>query len=130
MFNKSIPAPPAPAQSQSAHIEEIPNAEDRNLITALKPDPTSQSYSTDDMTQEEKEREAEKIMNYFERMERNPAMQMLQNPMKEAVASGKADEFDRKEAEEEIRRLKLQDEADEEEALRDLAAYKARKTGQ
>lgn len=82
------------------------------------------------MTQEEKEREAEKIMNYFERMERNPAMQMLQNPMKEAVASGKADEFDRKEAEEEIRRLKLQDEADEEEALRDLAAYKARKTGQ
>lgn len=124
-----MPAPPAPAPRE-AHIEELPaddnDVADRNIITALKDDTTA-PLATDEMTDEDKEREAEKIMSYFDRMERNPAMQMVQNPMKEAVASGRADEWDKREADEEQRRQIKQDQEDEEEAMREMAAYKARK---
>lgn len=125
-----MPGPPAPP-AEEAHIEELPDDDndasaDRNIITALKSDSTA-SPATTDMTDEEKEREAEKIMSYFDRMERNPAMQMVKNPMKEAVASGRADEWEKKEADEELRRRAQQDEEDEKEALREMAAYKARK---
>lgn len=42
-----------------------------------------------DMTDEEKEREAEKLFTLFDRLEKSGAMPASQNPIRKAVAEGK-----------------------------------------
>ena len=83
------------------------------------------------MTDEEKEREAERLFNVFDRMDRNPVIS-TQGPdgqrqsVKDALSAKyveKEKEFEDKE--ENARRE--QDEKDEEEALRDYRAYLERK---
>lgn len=77
------------------------------------------------MTDEEKEREAEKLFVLFDRMNRNGAMSVV-NPVKQAQESGKLQSTSE---EEEMERKRLQDEEDEDErqALAELQRYKERK---
>lgn len=77
------------------------------------------------MTDEEKEREAERLFTLFERMNRNGAMSVV-NPVKEAQQTGK---LTTTVDEEESDRQKLQQEEDEDEreALAEMLRYKERK---
>ncbi|WVQ96285.1 hypothetical protein IAU59_003389 [Kwoniella sp. CBS 9459] len=111
----------------------------RNPITSLHGEIGNAAASdSGEMTQEEKEREAERLFVLFERMEKNPVISMksradddgaegkkisIKDMMRDKLGKGEFqdDEDDRKEAEEEEKR-------DEEEALKELEAYK-RRTG-
>jgi hypothetical protein len=89
------------------------------------------------MTEVEKEREAEKLFALFDRLERNPVLkagaptadggtQTLKAAMAEKIAEGVGEEWERKNAEEEL--LEAEREADEleAEAMKELAEYKSR----
>ena len=118
------------------------------------------------MTDEEKEREAERLFVLFERMEKNPAVSIgtggeggkMKNPVREAVESGRYGDLEDvsnffrfeprlsstsppltsflpstsapKQTEEVKRQLDLQDERDEADAIKEMAAHKARKAKQ
>lgn len=138
MFRKGLSGPPP------AKIEEIqdldPTPPDRHPITSLAP-PTAGSEPPnplDGMTDEEKEREAEKLFVLFDRMEKNPVISMTSGAgegegektktktprelMREKLAKGELegqDDIEAKEREEEEKR-------DEEEAMADLRRYKER----
>ncbi|OCF35034.1 hypothetical protein I316_03074 [Kwoniella heveanensis BCC8398] len=110
----------------------------RNPVTSLRGDIGNAADGLDSMTQEEKEREAERLFVLFERMEKNPVISMksgadgegegkkisIKDLMRDKLAKGELEDengYDRRHEAEE-------DERDEEEALRDLEAYK-RRTG-
>ncbi|CUA77175.1 Synembryn-A [Rhizoctonia solani] len=81
LYNKGIMAPP-PASSAG---------DDVNPITGTRETPSGPSLS--EMTDEEKQREAEKLFVLFDRMER---MGMAKNPIREAFQSGKFENLDKK----------------------------------
>jgi hypothetical protein len=134
LFNKGMGLPQRP----EATIEEIPDdplqasaasvEEDvpRNPITGLRQEETEPKNPMADMTGEEKEREAERMMALFDRMERNPAMRLVENPMKDAVRSGKIDDWERSEQQQELERIREQEAADEAEALKEISEWKKR----
>ncbi len=135
LFRRGITTPQPP--KQEAHIEEInddavaskPGSTSvsglRDPITSLKPETNPQPSPLAGMTDEEKEREAERLFTLFDRMDRNPAMKMA-NPMEQAVRRGDVDKWDQMDAAEEVRNLRLQEDIDEAEALKEMAAWKAR----
>lgn len=94
-----------------------------NPITGAYEQPSSSNEPA--MTDEEKEREAEKLFVLFDRMNRNGAMSVV-NPVKEAQASGK---LMTTVEEEEMERKRLQEEEgeDERQALAEMQRYKERK---
>lgn len=112
----------------------LPFAPDQNSIVELgadgrEVDPITGAYrhaaaSTDPppMTDEEMEREAEKMFTLFDRMNRTGVIK-VENPMQAAQQSGRFEEIGAKEA------AAQADEEDEEErqALAEFAKYKARK---
>ena len=129
-FGGRAPRPPLKGSSPPR-----PSVE-RNPITSLESQPDKTS-PLDGMTDEEKEREAEKLFVLFDRLERNPVLkagaptpeggtQSLRSAMQQKVAEGVLDDWERKEAERE--RLEAEKEADEieAEAMRELAEYKRR----
>lgn len=128
LFHKGMAPPPKP----EAKIEEIPDETEaptdplRNPITGLVQEEDDAKHPMADMTQEEKEREAERMMALFDRMDKNPAMQLVENPMKDAVRSGKIDEWERSEQEKELQRIREEEEADEAEAAKELLEWKKR----
>ncbi|KAJ9094110.1 hypothetical protein QFC19_008062 [Naganishia cerealis] len=132
LFNKGIPVPPA----RGAKIEEIPedNAEpnvaepdfSRNPITGLYQPENISLDPIADMTEEEKEQEAEKMMALFDRMARNPTMQLVENPLKDAVRTGKIDEFEKLERDKELQELLKQEQEDEAEAEKEISDWKKR----
>lgn len=135
LFQKGMSAPPKPSE-QGASLEELPPDEPndtlnndprvRHPITGLEQGPGGQS-AVNDMTEEEKEVEAEKMMPIFAKMERNPALSIAKDhPMRDMVSSGRMEEWEREEEERERKRLEEEDDEDEEMALRDLAQYKKR----
>ncbi|KDN38906.1 hypothetical protein RSAG8_09187, partial [Rhizoctonia solani AG-8 WAC10335] len=81
LYNKGIMAPP-PASS---------GGDDVNPITGTRETPSGPSLS--EMTDEEKQREAEKLFVLFDRMER---MGMAKNPIREAFQSGKFENLEKK----------------------------------
>jgi hypothetical protein len=133
LFRKGLSGPPP------AKIEEIPDApvsaQERHPITSLAPPTVGAHDPLDDMTQEEKEREAEKLFVLFDRMEKNPVISMNSGEkgeggskktprdlMREKLARGELEGVEKEEdmeREEEERR-------DEEEAMADLRRYKER----
>lgn len=126
----SVPQPP----KQEARIEEIVDDDEparsrtaRDPITSLKPTTESTPSPLAGMTDEEKEREAERLFTLFDRMDRNPAMKMV-NPMEEAVRRGDIEKWDKADAEEEMRNLQIQEDLDEAEAMKEIAAWKARRS--
>lgn len=124
LFRKGLSGPP------EAKIEEIHETTEtlssRNPITSIQ---DSDSDSTDPlagMTQEEKEREAEKLFVLFDRMERTPVISAstgAEDLMREKLQKGELEGDDEAlEAEREE-----MEKRDEEEAMADLKRYKERK---
>lgn len=135
LFRKGLSGPP------EARIEDLPDEdgvgvgiEERNPITSLRPD-ASASGAADPLaglTQEEKEREAERLFVLFDRMERNPvisaqsssgAATSAKDIMRAKLERGELESDDL--AEDAERRE--QERKDEEEAMADLRRYKERK---
>ncbi|KAL0240580.1 hypothetical protein I308_106377 [Cryptococcus tetragattii IND107] len=110
----------------------------RNPITGIE----NANQAADDlnkMTEEEKEREAERLFILFDRLEKNKVINMksgddqdgqkskvqgLKEKMREKLESGEMERWDSKDAQEERQRLEEEAARDEEEAFRELAAYK------
>ncbi|KIM27256.1 hypothetical protein M408DRAFT_330159 [Serendipita vermifera MAFF 305830] len=86
LFNKGILSapPPPPASSSASGSSSIPVPENINPITG-----TINREMEDDgpeMTEEEKEREAEKLFVLFDRLEKSG---MVENPVRKAIQEGK-----------------------------------------
>lgn len=127
----SRPPPPPPPTSQPP-----PPPVDRHPITALNREPDGPSPFAG-LSDAEREREAEKMFVLFERMERNPILKAgaptpdggqrsLREEMHARVQAGDAEQWERMEAERERRAREAQDEADEREAMMEIARYRQR----
>lgn len=110
----------------------------RNPITGIE----NANQAADDlnkMTEEEKEREAERLFILFDRLEKNQVISMksgddqdgqkskvqgLKEKMRKKLESGEMERWDSKDEQEERQRLEEEAAKDEEEAFRELAAYK------
>jgi hypothetical protein len=77
------------------------------------------------MTEEEKDREAEKLYTLFDRMERTGVMS-TENPVNKARQEGRFEETT-EEREAELERLQREDEEVERAVEKDMAAWRARK---
>lgn len=148
LFHRGISQPPP------AHITEIPPAasaaataatssqvsgtqesEPRHPITSLAPGDDS-NPALEAMTQEEREREAERLFVLFDRMEKNPVISARSGAdggqemsVKDAVRQ-KMEEMDGERFDADERRREEEEERrEEEEAMRDLEAYRRRKEG-
>jgi hypothetical protein len=131
-------APPTAADSASATITEIPDEpssssepeQRRNLISGLA---ESESQTTSGMTDEEKEREAERLFVLFERIDRNKVLSTGPpgghgvDMLRKAVEQGKGDEWERIEAEKERAAREEAELRDEQEALKEVEALRARR---
>lgn len=129
--------PATPSSTSTFSAETL-----RNPITGIE-NGNRATGDLDEMTQEEKEREAERLFILFDRMEKNPVISMksgddqdgqkskaqgLKDIMREKLESGDMERWDRKDEQEERQRLEEEAQKDEEEAFRELVAYK-RRTG-
>ncbi|KAF9569472.1 hypothetical protein CPC08DRAFT_623700 [Agrocybe pediades] len=86
LFNKGIMSAP-PATSSTANVNmTTPSGEAINPITGttIQPKPAAP-----EMTEEEKEREMEKLFVLFDRLEKNGALPPEQNPIRKAIHEGK-----------------------------------------
>ncbi|KAL7410979.1 guanine nucleotide exchange factor [Mrakia frigida] len=97
----SAPKPPPKPKPTSSPSKSKPSAAPINPMTGLNASASTAMHDTT-MTDEEKEREAERLFVLFERMEKNPAVSMgtggeggkMKNPVREAVESGKYGELE------------------------------------
>ena len=80
---------PPPQSSTSSNATYGPSTSNTgtpiNPITGI----AQQPVTVPDMTDEEKEREAEKLFVLFDRLEKSGAIQPDQNPIRKAVEQGK-----------------------------------------
>lgn len=81
------------------------------------------------MSEEDKEREAERLYVLFERLRKTRVVD-IQNPVRTAQDEGRFQEIDDKVENEERERREAEDERDEQEALEELRRYRERKTRQ
>jgi hypothetical protein len=88
LFSKGVMNPP-PLPSTSSNATHGPFTSNTgapiNPITGIAQQPATVL----DMTDEEKEREAEKLFVLFDRLEKSGAIQPDQNPIRKAAAEGK-----------------------------------------
>ncbi|KAF9452029.1 hypothetical protein P691DRAFT_805838 [Macrolepiota fuliginosa MF-IS2] len=82
LFNKGIMSAPPASGSSDASI-----GDDINPITGTTFQPKSEEP---ELTEEEKEREVEKLLWLFDRLERTGAIPAEQNPIRKAIQEGKA----------------------------------------
>lgn len=75
----------APAASTNTRDLTMPSGEQINPITGTVDDRMEPS----DMTDEEKEREAEKLFVLFDRLEKTGAIPASQNPIRKAMQDGR-----------------------------------------
>ncbi|KAI0706917.1 guanine nucleotide exchange factor [Cerioporus squamosus] len=87
LFNKGImSAPPPPAGSSGASAPTTtPSGAPINPITGVVEKPTAPI----EMSEEEKEREAEKLFVLFDRLEKSGAIPKESNPIRQAIQQGK-----------------------------------------
>jgi len=90
LMSKNILIPPSSASSSNTTHSDKPI----NPITGQYYDDEFPSLSN--MTDEEKEREAEKLFILFERLKKTGVMDVV-NPVEEAIKSGKIQEYEEKE---------------------------------
>ncbi|KII96082.1 hypothetical protein PLICRDRAFT_170663 [Plicaturopsis crispa FD-325 SS-3] len=81
LFNKGILSAPPPPSGD----EVLQDQTDLNPITGI----TQQRAELEEMTEEEKEAEAEKLFVLFDRLERSGALPPNQNPIRRAAAEGR-----------------------------------------
>ena len=86
LFNKGImSAPPPPAGSSASAPTTTANGTPINPITGVAEKPATPI----EMTDEEKEREAEKLFVLFDRLEKTGAIPKESNPIRQAIQRGK-----------------------------------------
>jgi Guanine nucleotide exchange factor synembryn len=87
LFNKGVFSPPSQSSTMSA--EDIPTTSADGVpidpITGI----AQRQVTVPEMTEEEKEQEAEKLFVLFDRLEKSGSMQPSQNPIRRAVQQGK-----------------------------------------
>ena len=110
-----------PPSSVPSHFE---SGADVNPITGAVNAPTDESEA-DRMTDDEKEREAERLFVLFDRLNRNGAIS-VENPVRAAQQSGKFAGSAQPDREEGTRFQGIEDE-EEKEALEEIRRYKERK---
>lgn len=92
-----------------------------------KVQPTAEEMSRQDqalpMTEEEKETEADRLFSLFDRMDRTGVMK-VQNPLKQAVDSGRFQEIENKSEEEERERAEEEDRCLETTVEREMKAFR------
>nr|XP_019013018.1 uncharacterized protein I206_02515 [Kwoniella pini CBS 10737]OCF51799.1 hypothetical protein I206_02515 [Kwoniella pini CBS 10737] len=141
-FKNSINIDPATSTkfTQSNKIEN-----ERNPITGLSNlNLNSNEMKLNEMTEEEKEKEAEKLFILFERLEKNPIISIksndnnnnnendenkklnMMNLMKDKLNSGQFQEEDEKNEKIENKQRQEQDEKDEKDAIKEIENYKKR----
>lgn len=81
LFNKGILTAPPPAEATTPTSSSKVAEEDLDPITGMKRQPKPAL----DMTEEEQEREMEKLFVLFDRLEKNGAINPDQNPMRKAI---------------------------------------------
>jgi len=87
LFNQGVlSAPPPPSGGSSSVPTTTASGEEINPITGTTAKPKS---DLPEMTDEEKEREMEKLMVLFDRLERTGALPPDQNPIRKAIHEGK-----------------------------------------
>jgi len=118
---------PPPSTSENDTSDDDPTKV-INPITGVYMDPPSSSSDSDplaDMTPEEKEREAERLVVLFERLRNTGVMKVGEDPRRAAMERD-TDRF-RELDEAEQKASTEEEDREEEEALRELERYKARK---
>ena len=88
LFNKGIlsaPPPRAAGSAQPGAPDTTPDGTPINPITGV----AQKKDELPEMSEEEKEREAEKLFVLFDRLERSGALDPTQNPIRKAIAGGK-----------------------------------------
>ncbi|WVQ73410.1 hypothetical protein IAR50_002982 [Cryptococcus sp. DSM 104548] len=117
-------------------IQPATPIEPRHPITGLKGQVNVQDMN--EMSEEEKEREAERLFALFDRMEKNPVISMksgeegnekakgIRDIMREKLEKGELEEWQGKDDEAERRRQEEQEARDEVEALKEIQQYKQR----
>jgi hypothetical protein len=89
LYNKGImTAPPPPAGASSSSDSPGGTTADSPEINPIT-GTVQEKSELPDMTDEEKEREAEKLFVLFDRLERTGALPPSQNPIRKAVQEGK-----------------------------------------
>lgn len=83
LFNKGVMTAPPPSSNASL---VTPSGDAINPITGTL---QTEKPSNDDMSDEEREREAEKLFVLFDRLEKSGALPPSQNPIRKAAAEGK-----------------------------------------
>ena len=86
LFNKGVMAAPPPEAGSSAAPTTTATGEAINPITGTTLQPKS---DLPEMSEEEKEREMEKLLVLFDRLERTGALPKDQNPIRKAIQEGK-----------------------------------------
>lgn len=135
-------------QTGNANVDN--NAGARHPITSLENTRAAEAArELASMSQEEKEREAERLFVLFQRMKRNPVLSLgaevgtsgaegvgggsqgkvvgVEQMMREKLNSGEHAEMDEREEREEREKREKEEREDEEEAGREMAAYRARR---
>lgn len=87
LFHKGILNAPPPTASSSASVPQTtPSGEQINPITGTTFQPKS---NQPEMSDEEKEREMEKLFVLFDRLEKSGSLPPDQNPIRKAIREGK-----------------------------------------
>ncbi|OCF75348.1 hypothetical protein I204_04203 [Kwoniella mangroviensis CBS 8886] len=127
---------PATPTIPKHHTITSSSISERNPITSLSND-NSSNKEVDEMTEEEKEREAERLFVLFDRLEKNPVISMnkpeeqgggkisMVDMMREKLNSGQL-EGSNDDDDVQRRREEEQDKKDEEEAKKEIEEYKKR----
>ncbi|KAJ8293505.1 Synembryn-A [Rhodotorula toruloides] len=116
-----IPPPPGEEEERTADGEQPRRP--INPITAAFEPPEDPDYKP--MTEDEKEREAERLYTLFDRMAKTGVIS-AENPVDKARAAGKLEES-KKEREAELERLTKEDEELEREVERDMKEWKEKR---
>ncbi|KAM0789558.1 hypothetical protein ACM66B_000369 [Microbotryomycetes sp. NB124-2] len=115
-------------RAATAMAEDSTSQRAVNPITGAYEDASSARDDLAQMTDEEKEREAEKLYVLFDRMNRTGVVSTMDNPVDKAKQDGKL-ETTKAEMDAEKDRLDREDEELEQEVVQELAQYKAKKAG-
>lgn len=108
-----------------------------NPITGLRHTPDDFRSPFEGMSNEDKEREAEKMFVLFDRLKSNPVLKAgvpqpdgsektVHEEIRDKMVGREGDRWERSVAEEEKERVLREEERDEEEALKEMAAYRKR----
>lgn len=133
----NLPPSPAPGSSSTSLSGPFDDRHNINPITGLRHSPDDFRSPFEGMSNEEKEREAEKMFVLFERLKSNPVVKAgvpqpdgsekpIHDEIRDQMVGEQGERWERLELAKEEERIRLQDEQDEQEALKEMAAYRKR----